>query len=256
MENIVFQIVGDIWTDVRTSGLSTKILYLLLIVFLASLFSRKMREAFKEYLIAIHAVFAKTDIIDWYRISLFKNERYLIERARDIEFDDEAKTYLFTTILAIKIEITINEIRKYIDDLVGKRKLKIKKEDLIAELRILLEMIVSNYENAIKMEFIKKYGQDIGSKVFNCVYYGRLGDKKKYGFKQYHEKNLQIIHKGLQGSLETPIGKPDYMLYNFLINVHTALTLALNDLASVFKNFNGELTQLVNESKQLDIQNR
>lgn len=251
MDTLLLQMLKDIWIDIRTSNPFLKLLYLLFFLFIMSLFFPKMREAFKEYVMAMVYALKKDSIIDWFRISLFKNEQYLIERAKDIYFDDAEKTYIFATILKIKVKVTIGEVKKYVDDLVSKRKLKVKKEDLLSELKLLIELIVDRYEKEIEMEFIKKYGQETGKKVFDCVYYGKINGESRYGFKEYHSKNIDIIYKGLNSSLETPIDQPDFMLYNFLINVHTALSLAVGDLATVFKDFNGELIKLIHgESKK------
>ena len=169
---------------------------------------------------------------------LFFRQKIYDKMIESVRFDSEHKTFLFQTLLKIKVETAINTTREFIH---GINK-KLNDKELFETIINNLYFIIDQYESRIKCEFVKKYGQINGEKYFKIIY-----EKKDDGFKDVHNINVLFIQKTIEKISSSQAFTFKQKIYSYLTNIQIALEIAITDCEISFKKLNGEIDFIANQ---------
>jgi len=164
---------------------------------------------------------------------LFQEVKYLNYKINLIQLGDINKTNVFKDLLIMKYE----SIVKYAHILLDTKDIyDLSDNQLYALIVKNMVEIVDDYN----IKFKNKYGEEI----YNMV---MLNPEK--GFNNNHQKTVEFIKNAIEETFEskhvkyTNADKLDFLFDLYYI----AIKLAMSDVEKVYRNFNGELTKLLDK---------
>ncbi len=167
---------------------------------------------------------------------LFVSEKYFLMQISNIDLYDNNKEKLFKIILETKIKSTIQLARDFLKE--NKAKFKTwTAQQFYQEIYILINLIIDDYEEKIKAQFIILFGNEKGQKLYNFVYTS--------AFKPYHFENVDLILNQTRKILYSKIKNENIKIYFVFTQFYIALESAISDCEKVFGKFNGDLTALL-----------
>jgi len=167
---------------------------------------------------------------------LFTEKSYLKHKINLISLDSDLKTKLFQQLLLIKYK----SIRDNAIILINNKDLnKLSNKQFFALIIKNMTTIVNDYNDKLKFKF--------GEEIFELV----MNSKDK-GFNHIHEKTITFIKNAVDETFES-----DHVVYttvedkiDFLFDLYyIAMKLAMTDVDTVYKNFNGDLSKLLKKCK-------
>ena len=173
---------------------------------------------------------------------LFGTDKYYNNMIDAIELKTPEKCFIFRTLMRCKKNSIIRASGDWVNSNIKKIN-KMTKAELMFELTKLVYDIIEDYESAIVGRYVKRYGIMAGYKIFDRIY------NNEDGFKAYHDNNVHSIMTFLNNLTIYENVSNKVLVYTYLGKLEASLLLAIDDLYTIFKSFNGELDKLIYEGQ-------
>jgi len=169
----------------------------------------------------------------------FMQKALLLLQVDRVDFLDCHKTWLFKSLLTIKINISYLLVEEFIKSKVW---VKQNKYELQTSLLVLVNNIIGKYETDIEQAYINKY-KSSGTRLYNLVY------NSEKGFKNYHKRNVEHIQQNISKIFSVDGFSNKEIINSFVLQIWVALDTAINDCYITFKGLNGDVAKEIEKSQ-------
>jgi len=172
------------------------------------------------------------------------NEEYYYDVIDNIDFQDEHKNWLFKTLLKIKSECVLKLSREWVKDIKKYKFHPGNKTAMRLDMGSAIKNMINCYEYKIFRAYTKRYGYLTGYELYNKIYHD------SGGFKEQHEMNIQYLMAFIDNLHIYERIKNKRLAFMFLGRIETALFLSIDNLSTLFKEFDGELLRIIEKGKK------
>lgn len=216
-------------------GAFTPFQQLVMVVFIAPLLFITYRlivnKEFRKDFFNMIKGFKTETVYDVSDHEIFLTKAIFNQNIQNITFNKKIKDDIFKIILHTKINIVIDELKKFTNKNINDN------DNIDKDMFEFLEVVEDKYEKKIKSEMLKKFKEDA-----DFLYLKIYEDN----FKQYHSSNITYILKAVKQFAQSRLNN-NQKVYTFLTLSYVSLDMSIIECERYFDSLNGDLDEYNNK---------
>lgn len=216
-------------------NISSQIIAFLILLFAIAFFTI---EKFRDLVMLHITTLLRINNANPMKHPFFLQKPMFLLQTNKIKFNSDNKTWLFITLLTIKIEVVYSNLIEFLKVSNWKKN---NRYELQAGLLLLVEGMIKDYEEKILNAYIKRYPK-VGKELFQIIY--------TEGFKPYHQKNIEYINQNIIKIFQLKSYDKKEILNSFILQIWVAIDTAISDCYIAFAKLNGHVDELINSCNE------